>query len=554
MTYIPQTQNRISTLNARAASTLAASAVYQGTGEDVSAYGRVGISITSDNATDGVLTIEVSRDNVTWGGPTRDYADTRFSEPHMWNIVEQYFRIKYTNGTTEATNLAIQVQYSVNADTLLGHQLDAQLLDETEAIITRSVLVGETTGGDYINVPVDNMGQLKTSLPLTAFGDLRVAELSPVYQVSFEYTVTNGEIGIIEIENSGTVTQADAMCVVSTGTTTGSTAEWEIARHVKYRAGLGGLARFTGLFSPGVVGTEQMVGIADTEGSSASHKNGYAVGYDGDTFGFLRWQDDVLITVAMSTWDDPLDGTGHSGMTLDPTKLNVYFIEFQYLGGGAIKVWVEHDATGSMILAHTVPYANLNTVPSIYNPNFHLMAHAINGATTSDIIVKTASMAFFIEGKTKYTELQQPQQTSEKQTKSAVTTEVAIFTVRNKAVYASKANFIDIILEFMSMAIEAGSPNNLAAVRLVRNATLGGTPSWSDIHVTDSIVEIDTTGTTVSGGKTLIDVDLAGKNDRDSEDLTPYDIILTPGESITLAATSANSADINGSLLWKELF
>ena len=38
----------------------------------------------------------------------------------MWNIVEKYFRIKYTNGTTEATALSIQVQYSNNSDILLS--------------------------------------------------------------------------------------------------------------------------------------------------------------------------------------------------------------------------------------------------------------------------------------------------------------------------------------------------------------------------------------------------------------------------------------------------
>ena len=82
--------NRISTtsFNSRDAATLAADAVFQGVGEDVSEYGRVGVSITTSNATDGVLTMEVSRDNVTWGGPTRTWSDTRFAQPHMWEIVE----------------------------------------------------------------------------------------------------------------------------------------------------------------------------------------------------------------------------------------------------------------------------------------------------------------------------------------------------------------------------------------------------------------------------------------------------------------------------------
>lgn len=165
MSYTPEIQNKISTtsFNSRDAATLAASATFQGTGEDVSAYGRVGVSITSDNATDGVLTMEVSRGNVTWGGPSRTWTDTRFAQPHMWNIVEKYFRIKYVNGTTEATNLAIQVQYSVNADILLGHQLDETLLPETEAIVVRSVEVGQDPNNVFTNSVVSGVDDNNSS-------------------------------------------------------------------------------------------------------------------------------------------------------------------------------------------------------------------------------------------------------------------------------------------------------------------------------------------------------------------------------------------------------
>jgi len=162
MTRSLTTPNKISTNNVRIASDMAAGAVYQGTGEDVTKYGRAGITVTSDNQNNGVLTIEVSRDGVTYGGPTRTYEDTRFSQPHMWEIVEQYFRIKYTNGSIPAVNLAIQVQYSNTGGILLGHQLDENLLDETEAIITRSVLVGKKANGDYLNVPLSDKGDLLT--------------------------------------------------------------------------------------------------------------------------------------------------------------------------------------------------------------------------------------------------------------------------------------------------------------------------------------------------------------------------------------------------------
>jgi hypothetical protein len=207
MSYQPISKNTISTnsLNSRAAATLAAAATFQGVGEDVSQYSRVGVSVTSDNATDGTLTMEVSHDNVTWGGPTRTWADTRFAQPHMWNIVERYFRIKYVNGSTEATNLSIQVQYSVNADVLLGHQLDETLINETEAIIVRSVGVGEDPLGTYKNTLNDGLGfSTSTLLANGATYDSTVLSLVGYTQVQTDIlSDVNGTVVIDFIRDSG---------------------------------------------------------------------------------------------------------------------------------------------------------------------------------------------------------------------------------------------------------------------------------------------------------------------------------------------------------------
>lgn len=393
-----------------------------------------------------------------------------------------------------------------------------------------------------------------TEPPKTAFGDLRTAELSPIFQQSFEYTVDNTELTNNTVVAGGTVTQASAMAVISSSTTTGSTAEMMSLRHAKYRSGFGGLLRFTTLFTAGVAATVQYAGLADETGSSAAYKNGYMVGLDGDTFGFHRFQNDVKVSIALSAWDDPLDGTGPSGMTIDLTKLNVWELRFQFLGAGAFEIWVEDDSTGAFVLGHRVLYANLNTTPSTHNPNFHATFFVDNKATTSNLVLKTASMAYFVEGKNEFIELQQPQFSSGDQAAAAVTTEVAVFTIRNKATYVSKTNFIDILIEHFSGSIEAVAANNLGSIRLVKNATLGGTPSYSDINTSDSVVDIDTAGTTVTGGKEIIGDQLAGKNDKFSENLVDYKIILAPGDTLTLAATSVSSATFNADCLWKELF
>jgi hypothetical protein len=177
-----------------------------------------------------------------------------------------------------------------------------------------------------------------------------------------------------------------------------------------------------------------------------------------------------------------------------------------------------------------------------------------NAGTTDNIILKSASYAYFVEGKTSFIELHQPENASGTKQKTSVTTEVAIFTIRNRASYASKTNFIDIVLLGAGASIEASSANNLGSIRVVKNATLGGAPSYSNINTNNSVIEIDTSGTTVTGGKEIVAVELAGKNDRDKAPLIDNKIILNPGESITVAGSSANSATIRAQITWRELF
>lgn len=455
---------------------------------------------------------------------------------------------------TTSTDATINPQYFNNRVELPTKTSSAANLKDTSGNSINPATSDNQTNGAQKSIRVDSNGREVIQL-VTAFGDNRTAELHPQIQQSFEYTVGNTDLNTNTVTNSGTVTQGLGMGVVSTGTTTDSIAWLRSEHHAKYRPGLGGLLRFSALFTTPITGTEQFIGIMDERGSSADFVNGYALGYNDDTeIKILRWQNDVLFEVAQSDWDDSLDGLGRSGLDIDFTKLNVFDIQYQYLGAGSINYWVENPITGIPFIFHSIQYANANISPSTHNPNYHFVIYVDNGATTSDLVMKIGSYGYFIEGLTRHIEVHQPQNSSETRQKTGVTTEVAIFSIRNKATYASKTNFIDIYLEHWTGSIEASSTNNLGSIRLVRNTTLGGTPSWNDINATNSVVEIDIAGTTLTGGTELIPSELAGKNDRNNENISPFEFLIHPGETITLAASSANSATIRGSLLWRELF
>lgn len=156
-----QNANKISTLNSRAVGVLEAGEVFQGVGELVAiGYRGVGVSIKSETRSSGVLTMEVSHDNITYGGPTRDVPDSRFAEPKMWVVVEKYFRIKYTNGSTRAADVSIQTTFAKTGEIALSRQLSEDLSDETEAITSKSVLVGRDQFGDWINVKLSTDGRI----------------------------------------------------------------------------------------------------------------------------------------------------------------------------------------------------------------------------------------------------------------------------------------------------------------------------------------------------------------------------------------------------------
>ncbi len=70
-------------------------------------------------------------------------------------------------------------------------------------------------------------------------------------------------------------------------------------------------------------------------------------------------------------------------MYLSPTKGNVYKMQYQYLGFGQLRFFIEDQQTGGFILVHTIDYANRNTVPSFNQTAMsnQLMVHNVTNLT-----------------------------------------------------------------------------------------------------------------------------------------------------------------------------
>jgi ABC-type ATPase with predicted acetyltransferase domain len=93
--------------------------------------------------------------------------------------------------------------------------------------------------------------------------------------------------------------------------------------------------------------------------------------------------------------------------------------------------------------------------------------------------------------------------------------------------------------------------NALATFKIYINATLSGVPSYTDINGNNSVMEVDTVQTYTSGGRVVFSAQVA-KDNGSLFPLQDLDIVIKPGDVITVTSQSGSSGLMSASLIWKE--
>ena len=252
--------------------------------------------------------------------------------------------------------------------------------------------------------------------------------------------------------------------------------------------------------------------------------------------------------IPQTTWNqDKMDGTGRSEMTLNKLVGNVFKIQFQWLGFGAINFFIEDQQNGTLVLVHQIKYTNANTIPSLGNPNLSLYAQSINTTNTSNVQVSVGSMGAFVEGVSGNLDIRN----SISSTKSGLLAETNIMTIRNNSTFVSKTNRTRITVDNISLLNQSSQEG---IFRFYLNPTVGGSPSFTNINANTSVVAYDTAGTTITGGRLLLGVHMAG-NQQQFINMEPYKLNFYPGDRLVVSIQSLGislSASLN--LSWIERF
>ena len=389
----------------------------------------------------------------------------------------------------------------------------------------------------------DAFGRLRVSQPLTLFDSSHRFDDNGLWSTATATSGTavfNSAQGLVDL----TVTAASGSSVVR-----------ETIKVFSYQPGKSLLVLNTFVMSSAKAGLTQRVGYYGVG-------NGYYLEQVGTTVQFVERSSvtgSVINTpVLQANWNgDKLDGTGASGLTLDLTKAQILFSDFEWLGVGSVRVGF--IINGQYIICHTFHHANLITSTYITTASLPIRYEIFNTAgTSSSSVLKQICSTVISEGGYELRGLQQAVGTP-------ITSARALATAGTLYPMVSirlKSTRLDSIVVATAISIIGNTSANYNWQVVAAGTTTGG--SWVSAGANSS-VEYNLTGSSFTGGRILasgyftatastsVSVDilraalLATQLERDGLTGTAYEfsLILTAGTNTETAFASMDWEEVS---------
>jgi hypothetical protein len=366
----------------------------------------------------------------------------------------------------------------------------------------------------FHTVKVDAAGALFTRFTegaqqLTAFGEMRQTRPEQIAQYTFPYD-EDSDPWLLETNGTGSRTHLPDLSAVrlSVGTASGDMARITTDLYHPYQAGMGQMAVMS-------------VFLDTNDRTNRVARWGY---FDDNDGMFFQVEDDVLSVVRRSSttgspidtvveqaqWsNDRVDGTGSnspfntSGMDLDVSLLNLYWMDMKWLGAGGVRYGVYSDFDGSRLVVHNDVRANRSPAPFMSKSNLPMRVEILNtGVTSGASSITLVCGAIFVDGAL----IPARSRRTRKYTRAIAPVACPDATLTHIASYRSTQdvnagmNHQISIPELLAVHV-ATAPCRIV---LVRNATLTA-PTWTQVLRGSSETALDEdVAATASGGEQLI--------------------------------------------------
>ena len=259
-----------------------------------------------------------------------------------------------------------------------------EMLKKLAAINTN--ILDQSTGSILSPTATDSFGRLRSSLPFTTFDS------------NFRYGDNDKwatKTGFPNLGGTATFNPDQGLMDLEVDQRSGSICTRETYRVMPYQPGKSLFTMNSFVMDSGQLNLVQRVGNFDDSNGFFLEKNGVNTNFVKRSAVSGSVQDTI---VPQSTWNkDKLDGTGPSGLTLDLTKAQILWMDFEWLGVGTVRMGFVID--GELIVAHTFEHANNIESTYITTATLPVRYQIFNsGPTNSNATLKQICSTVISEG------------------------------------------------------------------------------------------------------------------------------------------------------------
>jgi hypothetical protein len=419
----------------------------------------------------------------------------------------------------------------------------------------------------YFNQLNKIVGQLvasQTTLPVSiggtnvdAFNRLRVSNPLTLFDSSHRYADNNLWVNSITGTAAATFSADEGLINLTVGSASGDQIIRETIKVFSYQPGKSLLVMNTFVFGDAKAGLRQRVGYYGAANGIYFERDGttnYMVERSSVTGSVVNTR------VAQADWNqDPMDGTGPSGLTLDSSKAQILYMDVEWLGLGTVRTGF--IINGSFIPCHNFDHANLVTTTYITTASLPLRYEMNNTAATSGAsTLKQVCSTVISEGgyELRGAQLSAGNTITTPTTLTTAGTNYPIVSIRLKT---ARLDAIAILTAISILGVTNNANYKWSVI--ASGTTTGGT--WVSAG-TNSGVEYNITGTafTVGTGRILATGYFQGSNQgATSVDILKAALFTTQLErdpftptayELTLVCAAASNGDqVLGSLDWEEI-
>jgi hypothetical protein len=358
---------------------------------------------------------------------------------------------------------------------------------------------GQTIIYDVVKVQTCSGQPLETQAAGTssdAFGRQRISQPLTLFDSSHRYQDNGLWATATGVGSTATFDANQGLVTLNVPTTSGAYVKRETKQVFSYQPGKSLLIMSTFVMEPTKANLRQRVGYFNTD-------NGIYFQISGTTNSFVERSfvtGSVVETIIdQEDWNiDKLDGRGPSGLTLDPTKAQILWMDVEWLGLGTVRIGF--IINGKFIQCHAFNHANIITSTYITTASLPLRYEIENlGATASGSTLKQVCSTVISEGgyelRGKQNAIGTPVSAPYELTATGV--KYPVVSIRLKA----SPNRLDAIVIPTATSILGVGNNGTFQWTLQQGATTSG-GTWVSAGA-DSAIEYNLTGTSSSGGSPL---------------------------------------------------